>query len=204
MGLVTPLPRQSHSLGAVPSCSPLPTGAGPGLILEQRKEAVISAPRSFLFSKCPSQLLSSKCTLSAAGAGREGSGLSLPVSGCFLGPLITAGSQRPRVQLDGAENLVMIPLSPRPQSEPGSSLFISRVCPYVTPAVVCVCVWLRRGFAAAHGTFAASWGSFHHSTQTLVVGSRALGLSCPVGGGILVPRAGSEPSSPALQRLKVK
>lgn len=114
MGLVMPLPHQSHSLGAVPSCSPLPTGAGPALILEQRKEAVISAPRSFLFSKRPSQLLFSKCTLSAAGAGREGSGLSLPVSGCFMGPVITAGSQRPRVLTDGAENLVMTPLSPRP------------------------------------------------------------------------------------------
>ena len=44
------------------------------------------------------------------------------------------------MQIDGAESLVMIPLSPRPQSEPGSSLFISRVCSYVTPVVICVCV----------------------------------------------------------------
>ena len=84
------------------------------------------------------------------------------------------------MQIDGAENLVMIPLSPRPQPEPGSSLFISRVCSYVAPVVLCVCVALS-GLCCGTRDMCCVMGAFHHSTQTLAVGSGALELSCPVG-----------------------
>ncbi|XP_028355788.1 guanine nucleotide-binding protein subunit alpha-12 isoform X2 [Physeter macrocephalus] len=48
---------------------------------------------------------------------------------------VTVGSQRPRVQTDGAENLVTTPLSSLPRSEPGSSLFATCVCAYLIPVV---------------------------------------------------------------------
>lgn len=135
MAFVIPSSAKSRSLGTVPNCSPPPAGAEPGLILEQRKEAMISAPKRFNFKTFLPAAVFKKCPPSATDEARGGSGLSLPTSECFFGTLVTVGSQRPRLQTDSTKNLVTTPLSSLPQSEPGSSLFVTCVCAYIIPVV---------------------------------------------------------------------
>ena len=67
-----------------------------------------------------------------------------------------------------------------------------------------VFIWLRWVLVVARGIFIAACGIFHCSVRDLSlqrVGSvvAALGLSCPVACGILVPQPGIKSASPALE-----
>nr|XP_033696221.1 guanine nucleotide-binding protein subunit alpha-12 isoform X3 [Tursiops truncatus] len=98
----------------------------PGSVLPRPTLSCLVPVAAAVFKKCPP---------SATGEARGGSGLSLPTSECFFGTLVTVGSQRPQLQTDSTKNLVTTPLSSLPQSEPGSSLFVTCVCAYIIPVV---------------------------------------------------------------------